>query len=222
MTEEERILYMEQQRLEEDAARKRKEDLLSQYLKDKLDKEEKATRANMYKLNHQWRTLMREAKSKQLKLEIEILSQTFERVVDRKDAVIKSLLKDLQEAEDQYGYALANHLQNVDKMLEFQKSRLDDLRSGYLQELDTVKQEFESELLLAKQKQERVMQELQDVVYAMEHDFLEEDEIGKQEFQSLCDELKNKNLEEKHSLRVQLESQVEVSGVLVAILFLTR
>ena len=60
---------------------------------------------------------MREAKSKELKKDIEILSQTFERVVDRKDSVIKSLAKDLQEAEEQYAMALRSHLQNVDYLV---------------------------------------------------------------------------------------------------------
>ena len=80
-------------------------------------KEEKATKFNLNKLNHQWRNIMREAKSKELKKDIEILSQTFERVVDRKDSVIKSLAKDLQEAEEQYSMALRSHLQNVDYLI---------------------------------------------------------------------------------------------------------
>ena len=60
---------------------------------------------------------MREAKSKELKKDIEILSQTFERVVDRKEAVSKSLAKDLSEAEEQYAMALRSHLQNVDNLI---------------------------------------------------------------------------------------------------------
>ena len=42
-----------------------------------------ATRYNMNRLNHQFRTMMRTSKSKELTKDIEILSQTFERVVDR-------------------------------------------------------------------------------------------------------------------------------------------
>ncbi len=86
-------------------------------MQDKLAKEEKATKFNLNKLNHQWRNIMREAKSKELKKDIEILSQTFERVVDRKDSVIKSLAKDLNEAEEQYAMALRSHLQNVDYLI---------------------------------------------------------------------------------------------------------
>lgn len=45
------------------------------------------------------------------------MSQTFERIVDRKDAIIKSLAKDIEEAEEQYQVALRSHLQNVDDLI---------------------------------------------------------------------------------------------------------
>ena len=60
---------------------------------------------------------MRENKSKELKKDLEILSQTFERIVDRKDATIKSLAKDLQEADEQYSMALRAHLQSTDNLI---------------------------------------------------------------------------------------------------------
>ena len=52
-----------------------------------------------------------------MKKETEVLSQTFERVVDRKDAIIRSLAKDLEEAEEQYQVALRKHLQNMDDLI---------------------------------------------------------------------------------------------------------
>ena len=55
--------------------------------------------------------------SQELKKDIEILSQTFERVIDRKEAIIKSLVKDIEEAEEQYQMALRSHLQNVDRLI---------------------------------------------------------------------------------------------------------
>lgn len=45
------------------------------------------------------------------------MSQTFERVVDRKNAIIQSLAKDLEEAEEQYQVALRSHLQKVDDLM---------------------------------------------------------------------------------------------------------
>ena len=209
MTEEERILYQEQQRLAEEEMAKKKEDMLTQFLKDKLTKEEKATKFNVNKLNHQWRNIMRETKSKDLKKDIEILSQTFERVVDRKESVIKSLAKDLMEAEEQYSMALRSHLRNVDNLIDLQRQRLITLQDNYNDELEVLRGEFDTERSLIVDKHNQEMCELQDIIFGMEQNVMERENESKSDFQSLRDEIKNKNLEEKHALRVQLESAVE-------------
>jgi len=209
MTEEERIVYLEQKMLAEEEMKKKKEDMLAQFLKDKLHKEEKATRYNMNRLNHQFRTMMRTSKSKELTKDIEILSQTFERVVDRKDSVIKSLVKDLEEAEEQYCMALRSHLQNVDHLITLQNQRLEKLEKEYVNELESLQLEFEEEQESMKSLHEQEMTDLADILFAMEQNVGERENEAKAEFQSLRDEIKNKNLEEKHALRVQLETQVE-------------
>jgi len=53
------------------------------------------------------------------------------------------------------------------------------------------------------------MKRLQDILFAMDYNHTEQENEAKQEFQSLRDDIKNKNLEEKHALRIQLESSVE-------------
>lgn len=209
MSEEERILFLEQKALAEEEMRKKKEDMLMQFLKDKLSKEEKSTKVNMNKLNQQWRQIMRQSKSKDLRKDIEILSQTFERVVDRKDSVIKALATDIEEAEEQYGMASRSHMQNVDDIIDLQRSRLQRLEDEYNDELNMIKKEFddEREKVSAARKAEQRM--LQDVSFAMEQNHSEREADARQEFQSMRDEIKNKNLEEKHALRIQLEASVE-------------
>ena len=49
--------------------------------------------------------------------DIAILSQTFERVVDRKNSVIKALAADADEADEQYNKALRSHLFNIDRLV---------------------------------------------------------------------------------------------------------
>ncbi len=46
--------------------------------------------------------------------DLDVMSQTFERIVDRKDAIISSLAKDLEEAEQQYQVALHSNVRKVD------------------------------------------------------------------------------------------------------------
>ncbi|XP_002131334.2 dynein regulatory complex subunit 2 isoform X1 [Ciona intestinalis] len=209
MSEEERILYLEQKALAEEEMRKKKEDVLLQFLKDKLAKEEKSSKVNFNKLNQQWRQIMRESKSKELKKDIEILSQTFERVVDRKDSVISALAKDTEEAEEQYNMALRSHLDNVDILIDHHRRRLNTLRDEYGGELRMIRHEFESERSLVNDCHKHELQTLHDVMFAMEQNHQEKEADGRQEFQSMRDEIKNKNLEEKHALRIQLEGAVE-------------
>ncbi|XP_067650680.1 dynein regulatory complex subunit 2-like [Haliotis asinina] len=209
MTEEERIAYEDQKRLAEEEMRKKKEDMLAQFMKDKLTKEEKASKFNLNKLNHQWRNIMREAKSRELKKDIEILSQTFERVVDRKDAVIKSLAKDIMEAEEQYSMALRSHLQNVDNLIGLQRQRLGKAKDEYTEELNIIMEEFDSEREMLVEQHTQEMTDIDDILFAMDQNFQEAENEAKSEFQSMRDEIKNKNLEEKHALRVVLESKVD-------------
>jgi len=209
LTEEEKILRAEQKLLEEEEAKRRKEEMLTQFLKDKLSKEERNTKFNSIKLQNQWRVMMREAKSNGLRKDIEILSQSFERVIDSKDAILKSLVKDLDEAEEQYQSAIKNHLQNLRKMLDFQQDRLQKAEGEYNEELESLTDEFDCERSSIIQQHQKEMNEIEDIMFAMEQQFEESEADARQEFHSIRDEIKNKNLEDKHALRIQLESQVE-------------
>ncbi|XP_027700234.1 dynein regulatory complex subunit 2 [Vombatus ursinus] len=208
-TEEEKLLMLQQKMMAEEEQLRKKERLLNQFLKDKLAKEERNSTLNLNKINTQWRVILREVKAKELRKDIEILSQTFERVVDCKDSVIKSLAKDLTEAEGQYAHALQGHLHNVDELLELQRSRLAYLEECYGEELEALTKEFETERKMIIDQHEKEMRYLQDVYLAMEQNFLDTEYEAKLEFQSMWDDLKNKNLEEKHFLRMQLEGTVE-------------
>ncbi|XP_065893578.1 dynein regulatory complex subunit 2-like [Dysidea avara] len=209
MTEEQRIIFLEQMRLEEEEKQKQKEEMLSRYLKDKLKKEEQAASLNRAKLQNQWRVLMRQAKADELRKDIQILSQTFERVIDRKDAIIKSLARDIEEAEEQYQIALRSHLQNIDSLIDFQSKRIRSLEEEFKDELEVLEREFETERQLMLCRHEQEMRELSDIMLAMEIRFNERESEAMQEFQSIMDEIKNKNLEETHALRVQREQLVD-------------
>ena len=56
---------------------------------EKQQHEQDHGRMNAIKIHNQWRRIMRMAKTEELKQDIEILSQSFDRNVDRKDALIQ-------------------------------------------------------------------------------------------------------------------------------------
>ncbi|XP_019517788.1 PREDICTED: coiled-coil domain-containing protein 65 isoform X2 [Hipposideros armiger] len=122
---------------------------------------------------------------------------------------LKSLAKDLSEAEEQYAHALRSHLHNVDQLLALQRWRLNLLEENYNMELETLTKEFETERKAIIDQHEKEIRYLQDVFMAMEQNYIDSEYEGKLEFQSMWDDLKNKNLEEKHFLRLKLENVVE-------------
>ncbi|NXS39379.1 DRC2 protein, partial [Balaeniceps rex] len=142
MAVEDGLLLLQSQALAEEEAAKTKGEMLTLFLKDKLAKEERNSTLNLHKLSTQWRAVLRETKDKELRQDIEILSQTFARVMDCKD---NSLATDLEEAEEQHARALRSHLHNVDRLLQLQRRRLTCLEEGYGAQLEALKTEFEAE-----------------------------------------------------------------------------
>ena len=64
--------------------------------------EEHVASINRLKILNQWRKLMRLIKVEDLRKEVEVISQNHEREVDRKDAIIQVLDRDLEDSEEQY------------------------------------------------------------------------------------------------------------------------
>jgi uncharacterized membrane protein YcjF (UPF0283 family) len=86
---------------------------------------------NNLNIVNQWRKIMRLAQTKSLKKDIEILSQNHERDIDRKDAILQMLDRDLEGAEDQYQMALRTHLMNIDTLIKLHDSRLYALERNF-------------------------------------------------------------------------------------------
>ena len=114
-------------------------------IKAMMERELGFTKTNRLKIQNQWRKIMRLAKVESLRKEIEILSQNHERDVDRKDAIIQMLDRDLEEAEEQYQMALRAHLQNIDALIDLQDSRLLALENEFENDLRTLEDEFNAE-----------------------------------------------------------------------------
>lgn len=84
-------------------------------------------------------------KANHLKQDISIMSETFQWKVDCKNALIRSLAKDIQEAEEQYRVALRRHMVKLNEMVKFQQKRIHNLQQEYKDELDALREEFDKE-----------------------------------------------------------------------------
>ncbi|XP_078133613.1 dynein regulatory complex subunit 2-like [Sander vitreus] len=123
-TEEEKLLFQQQRAQAEEEMTRKREEILTLFLKDKLQKEQKNTAVNLLKLNEGWRSILRQARAAELRRDITVLSQTFERQLDGLDSIIKNLERDLQEAERQSAHVRRVHLQQLEHLRAQQDQRL--------------------------------------------------------------------------------------------------
>ncbi|NWS06822.1 DRC2 protein, partial [Motacilla alba] len=139
------LLLLQRQALAEEEAAKAKRELLTRFLQEKLSREEQSSRRGLHRVRTLWRSAQRKAKDQELRQDIEILSQTFTRVMDCKDGAIEALVTELQEAEEQQNRALRSHLDLTDRLLHLQRCRLGYLERGFSAQLGALKAEFEAE-----------------------------------------------------------------------------
>uniref|UniRef100_A0A8C9NK04 Dynein regulatory complex subunit 2 n=1 Tax=Serinus canaria TaxID=9135 RepID=A0A8C9NK04_SERCA len=83
------LLLLQRQALLEEEVAKTKRALLTRFMQEKLKREEQSSRWGLHKVRTLWRSAQRKAKDQELRQDIEILSQTFTRVMDCKDGTIE-------------------------------------------------------------------------------------------------------------------------------------
>ena len=175
----------------------------------RMDKEHNNTTLNKYKIQNQWRKIMRLAKTESLKKDIEILSQNHERDVDRKDAILQMLQRDLEESEDQFELAMKSHMSNMDALIRLHDNRMYALERHFQQEVQVLREDWdeESKEVLAKLHHEKA--ELQSIVNAIEHEEKSRETDAAYAYEQLREEIRNRALEDINMLRISLDAQIE-------------
>merc|ERR1719277_1804227 len=163
----------------------------------------------MSKLQENWLKIMRSAKTKQLKKQVEIISQNHERDVDRKDAILQMLDRDLDEAEEQHQVAVRSHLLNVDRLLEIQQSRLLALQDEFKRDVSTLTEEFKIEREQIQEKHALEKRELTLIVEQVERDGKNREQADITDHQSQFEMIRNRNIEEDHQMKQILEEKIE-------------
>jgi len=208
-SDQERQLRFEIERMKEEEAARAKEAARREELKKALEAEEKCSRLNRLKILNQWRKLMRLVKVEDLRKEIEIISQNHEREVDRKDAIIQVLDRDLEDSEEQYQMALRAHLVMVDRLIDLHNAKLSGIELEFEKDLQELVDEFGAERNEINGSHARHKKEMLDIMATMEAEFNEAEGDARQEFESNREEIKNKNSEEYNVLRFTLEGLIE-------------
>jgi len=178
-------------------------------LKERLEVEKRNSSMNRLKIQNQWRKIMRLAKVEMLRKDIEILSQNHERDLDRKDAIIQMLDRDLEESEEQFQMALRSHLEQIDRLIDFHDSRLLSLEQEFEKELAALEGEFKAEKDLLTHQHSEEVRELSCVVSTIDAYEAEREGEARTEHEQLREEIRNKSLDAINVLRITLDSQIE-------------
>lgn len=117
MSEEDRQRYLQHKADQEEELRRRKEQLINTFLKNKIKREDAFARLNVAKLNENWHQILRKIKCTEMKEEVNFMKEYVDRVLEFKNRTIKNLLAELEEAEEQYTNNLQSHLTYINKSI---------------------------------------------------------------------------------------------------------
>lgn len=164
---DDKLVLIEQQRLAAMEKRRRQEVLLRSRLEELIQEEKDMCRISSKDIEARWMRFLRDKKQMELVAEIEIIRNSFEKTLDRKNAVIAMMSTDLQEAEDQYRLALQTHSTNVDSLIELQNRRLNVLEAEFEADLLQLRGDFSLEKAEIIRKHEIEKSDLQLIINNM-------------------------------------------------------
>jgi len=190
-------------------ARRKQEVLLAARLQDLMDEEAAMSKDNMKKIQNRWLEVLRVEKFQELKGEIDILRNGFEKTLDRKNAVIQMLASDLDEAEEQYRLAMRTHLGNIDALIDLQHRRATDLENQFEDELLRLKKEFETERSEIQAKHAIEKADLKLILANMKAEADKQDRDLEEETSQSRDTAIEKMEQERNGMRTEMETQVQ-------------
>lgn len=168
MSEEERARYLQHRADIEEEARRRKQQLIAIFMKNKLKREDAFSRLNLAKINQEWRTILRNLKCDELKEEIRVLEHYFADALSRKERTIERLLLELDGCEEQYAKMLAAHVRNVNTLIAVHAERADFWRDGYLAQKKVLLNDYHREMASYRERKLGGYRELECVVHGLE------------------------------------------------------
>ncbi|GBP46503.1 Dynein regulatory complex subunit 2 [Eumeta japonica] len=171
MSDEERARYLQHRADMEEEARRRKQELVARFIKNKLEKEEKFSRMNTAKLNQSWRVVLRKNKCKEMETDINGMMGSFQFMVERKDRLLASLVQNLHESDEQHRRIFQAHAESLGKFLEIGAQRLDQLQEEYEHQKNALLENWDKEFLEQSANQERAEFKLQLIIFKKNQDF---------------------------------------------------
>ncbi|XP_055920175.1 dynein regulatory complex subunit 2 isoform X2 [Eupeodes corollae] len=168
MSEEERARYLQLRADIEEEARRRKQHLISLYMKNKLKREDAFSRLNLAKINQEWRSILRQIKCQDLKNEMIEVEKFFRIALERKDRIIHQLLNELDIAEDMNATLQQSQMEIIRKMISTQTHRMQFFKDHYTKHKTIILQKCQSDFQAFKRNRNKAREELECVAYGLE------------------------------------------------------
>nr|CAG4711528.1 unnamed protein product [Naegleria fowleri] len=195
--------------LREEENRKKREEHLKMKIRQLKDEEQSYSKINLTNINANWLYLMRESKLKELKETIQIQAQDHDRLVDRKNATIQLMYRELDESEEQYRSALRTHMQHIEELLQLQDQRLTILHQEFNNDLYLLKKEYEEEMEELRIKHEEEMKEWAEITKEMEKREEKTNELMEMDFVQTKEKVKNRYQEELIQMVGNMNDKIE-------------
>ncbi|XP_028994430.1 dynein regulatory complex subunit 2 [Betta splendens] len=172
-TEEEKLVYLQQRAQAEEELARKKEEILALFLKDKLQKEQRNSALNALKLSDSWRTILRQSRAAELRGNVSVLSRRFERELDGLDGTVKSLERELHEAERQAAQVNRLHLRSLERLCAQQDKWLRFVQLQWDKSLQQLSAGVRSERKQMLANSEQLRADLDDAAFMLERRYEE-------------------------------------------------
>nr|KAF7420676.1 hypothetical protein H0235_010973 [Vespula pensylvanica] len=160
MSEEERVRYMQHRAELELEAKRRKQQLVAIFSKNKLKREEAFSRLNTAKINEQWRFILRQIKCKEFYEDVTYLWKNFDRMINNKDKIVQLLHVEIKMADIDHRRLQEAHIGIIDKIIELYRQKLKTLCDNYICKVHSIQGEETIELNKLKINMERACKEI--------------------------------------------------------------
>ncbi|XP_011694704.1 PREDICTED: coiled-coil domain-containing protein 65 [Wasmannia auropunctata] len=168
MSDEERARYLQHRAELELEAKRRKQQLIAAFTKNKLKREEAFARLNTAKINEQWRFILRQIKCKELYEDVEYLRNNFDRLMKTKNLVIQRLHNELEAANVDHRRLQEAHIQMMDLTIGRYKQKCINLHETFARERNRIVSVEMNELNRVRKNLEQYCNQLQNITFGQD------------------------------------------------------
>ena len=179
-------------------------------IKQKMLEEQKLSHINYLKVLTTWREMIRLAKAEELKGDIKFYQQNHDREAEAKNALIITLDRDLDEAEEQHQFAVNNFSIHVDNLIKIQDSRVIGLYEEFLRDVEILRKEFESENQEIREQHSKQKKELQYIIDEVKQEGIRKEKEMLSDHQGFQEGVKNQNMEDQSNMRTQIIGKIHL------------